>query len=112
MSTVDRLQPPVSVSVEAVVVSVDGSGESRSRRSTWKAALLTDGSVDMPHVSVSVDAAVVSVDGSGESWSRRSTWKQLSSPTALSTVDQLPLRVSVSVEAAVVSVDGSGESCS
>ena len=61
-----------------------------------------------PHVSVSVEAAVVSAGGSGESWSRRSASTQLSSPTAMSTVDRLPRRVSVSVEAAVVSSDGSG----
>ena len=80
------------------------------------AALVTDGSVDSgsaattyvgvgegggdisrrqvdrlsPRVWMLVEAAVVSVDGSGESCSRWSTWTQLSSPTAVSTVDRLP----------------------
>ena len=49
-----------------------------------------------------VEAALVFVDSSRMCCSQRRSWTQLSSPMAVSTVDQLPARVLVSVEAAVV----------
>ena len=73
----DRLPSTVSVSMEAAVVSVNGSGESSSWRSTWTgvSSPTAVSTVDRlpPPVSVSVDVAVVSVDGSGESCSLQST---------------------------------------
>ena len=59
VSTVVWLPPRVSVSVEAAVVSADGSGESWSPRSHFDPALLADGSDD----SRSAASTCVSVAG-------------------------------------------------
>ena len=127
VSRVDRLLPRVSVSVDMLVVAVNGIRESCTRWSTGTdlCSPTTVSTVDrlLPCVSVSVEEAAEAVqhvdgslltDGSVDGESAAATCVDVGGRVGgvrrrhMSTVDRLPPRVSVGVDVGVVSVDGSG----